>query len=385
MDTLLSNPYYAFGALGLAAILAFLVHRHQQVEFPDYHALAGVPLPTPLLQFDIDTAKPRPYRPFRWSVHAPLKKLDPDFWIELESTYRVRIAQRKELYAKHGSKLMDALPGSEHASRELMGTAIQFLCARYPAQFQFDPRTAVFLNAILGTSFDIRTTDPWHFLLENVPEDFLLTQADPKTGLYTLTAGIACSAMGWNVATKIGKPLHEIHKIVPDYKEKMQMSMDRWFTKLTSDKPIQRGSWGLEVGQPLFMQPGDPHSELRQRQDPALRLEDIHLRVDWQAVRRLPASKGIVFSFKALFTPMTEFRDEPFIPALVAMALREGSKPIMEYKGTFHIEHVALPALEAWAKEQEEMGLVPKDWKVRTLDEDPFFPGWRRKWNLGKQ
>ncbi|KZP23059.1 hypothetical protein FIBSPDRAFT_858995, partial [Athelia psychrophila] len=23
-------------------------------------------------------------------------------------------------------------------------------------------------------------------------------------------------------------------------------------------------------------------------------------------------------------------------------------KPIMEYKGTFHLEHVALPALEAW-------------------------------------
>lgn len=46
-----------------------------------------------------------------------LKKLEPDFWIELESTYRVRIAQRKALYAQYGSKLMDALPGSEHASR----------------------------------------------------------------------------------------------------------------------------------------------------------------------------------------------------------------------------------------------------------------------------
>lgn len=108
-----------------------------------------------------------------------------------------------------------------------MEMVIQFICARYPGQFQFDHRSAIFRNAILNTSFNIRTIDPWHFLLENVPEDFLITQADPKTGLYTLTAGIACSAMGWNVATKIGKPLHEIHKIVPDYKEKMQMSMDR--------------------------------------------------------------------------------------------------------------------------------------------------------------
>jgi hypothetical protein len=35
-------------------------------EFPDYAALSGVPLPKPLNNFDIDKAKPRPYRPFRW-------------------------------------------------------------------------------------------------------------------------------------------------------------------------------------------------------------------------------------------------------------------------------------------------------------------------------
>ena len=108
-----------------------------------------------------------------------------------------------------------------------METVVQFLCARYPAQFAFDARSAVFTNAILNTTCDLRTTDPWVFLLENVPEDFLITQAHPRTGLYTLTAGIACSAMGWSVATKIGRPLHEIHGVVPDYKEKMQLSMDR--------------------------------------------------------------------------------------------------------------------------------------------------------------
>ena len=109
------------------------------------------------------------------------------------------------------------------------------------------------------------------------------------------------------------------------------------------------------------------------------------LRVDWQAVRRLPRSRGIVFNYKALFTPMAAFRDEPFVPALVAQILRAGKASIMEYKGTFHVAHVALPALEAWAEEQVAKGLVPADWAVRTLDEDPFFPGWQRKWNLGTQ
>lgn len=108
-----------------------------------------------------------------------------------------------------------------------MEMVIQFLCARYPKQFQFDQRLAIFQNRILGNSFNIRKIDPWVFLLENIPEDFLITMKNEKTGLYELRAGIACSALGWNIATKIGKPLHEIHKIVPDYKEKMSFSMDK--------------------------------------------------------------------------------------------------------------------------------------------------------------
>lgn len=104
---------------------------------------------------------------------------------------------------------------------------IQFLCARYPKQFQFDHRTGIFKNSILETRTNIRHVEPLIFLLENVPEDFLITLKDEKTGLYFLRAGVACSALGWNVGTKINRPLHEIHDVVPDYKEKMQLSMDR--------------------------------------------------------------------------------------------------------------------------------------------------------------
>jgi hypothetical protein len=129
------------------------------------------------------------------------------------------------------------------------------------------------------------------------------------------------------------------------------------------------------------MQPDHPHLNIRQCQDPNLRVEDIHLRVDWQTLRRLPRSLDIVFNYKALFTPLAEFRTEPYIPKLVAKVLKEGNPSIMAYKGIFHIEHVVVPALDKWAKEQEKTGLVPKDWNARTLDEDPFFPGWQKKWN----
>ena len=66
---------------------------------------------------------------------AALTKLETDWWIELENTYIQRIAQRKDLYAKHGDAVLGWLPGSELACKELMEMVLQFICARYPHYF----------------------------------------------------------------------------------------------------------------------------------------------------------------------------------------------------------------------------------------------------------
>lgn len=149
---------------------------------------------------------------------------------------------------------------------------------------------------------------------------------------------------------------------------------------MPAQKPIQRGSWGLEVDKPLYMPPGDPHEKYRDFQSPDLDPSRIHLRVDWQTLRRLPLSGAIVFNFKALFTPLSEFRDEPYIPSLVLKVMRDGKENLMKYKNTWHVEHVVIPALEEYEKEQIEKGLVEKDWQPHTLDESPYYPGWRDKW-----
>jgi hypothetical protein len=147
------------------------------------------------------------------------------------------------------------------------------------------------------------------------------------------------------------------------------------------DKPIQRGSWGLEVDQPLYMPPGDPHEIHRTQQSPELTLSQCHLRVDWQTLRRLPLSGAIIFNYKALFTPVSKFRHEPYIPALILHVVRNGKKEIMTYKNTWHVEHVVLPALEKYAEEQRCKGIVETEWEPRTLDEAPWFPGWEEMWH----
>ena len=78
---------------------------------------------------------------------------------------------------------------------------------------------------------------------------------------------------------------------------------------------------------------------------------------------------------------MTEFRDEPGLPGLVAKILKEGKRSLIEHKGTWHVEHVVPPNMEEWEREQRGNGLVSKDWEVATLDESPYFRGWEEKWH----
>ncbi|GAM83368.1 hypothetical protein ANO11243_013550 [Dothideomycetidae sp. 11243] len=353
-------------------------------SFPDYARLSGVPLPASYLDFDIRRAQPRPYRPFRWAYHQTmsLAKMEPDWWIELEHTYADRIKQRQNLYAKHGGFVMQALPGSKIACKELMEMVLQFLCARYPQYFQLSPTTSptTLHNCILSTTTDLTSTSPLTVLLNNVPEDFAIMLRSPTTGTYSFRAGIICSSLGWNLGTKIGLDLDAIHAPIPDYKAKMSFSMGRYFSKKPTDKPIQRGSWGLEMDTPLFMPPGDPHEKLRDEQNPEHKLADAHLRVDWQTLRRLPLSGAVVFNFKALFTPVAQLRHEPYVPKLLLKVLTDGKRSIMEYKNTWHTEHIVVPALRDMVRYQEEAGLVEKDWEEHTLLESPFFPGWRENW-----
>ncbi|KAL2680456.1 hypothetical protein Neosp_008057 [[Neocosmospora] mangrovei] len=278
-------------------------------DFPDYAKLSGVPLPSPLPNFNVDKAVPRPYRPLRWVYHQTMafKKMDPDFWIELESTYRERMRQRQEVCANHGKEVIQALPGSELACKELMEMVIQFVCTRYPNQFQLVGTTLV--NHILGTKHDLKEHEPLHILRDNVPEDFAIMFRDEKTG-----------------------------------------------------------------------EPSKASLKYREAPNPSLKPGDIFLRTDWQTLRRLPLSGAVVFNFKVLFTPITEFEDEPYIPSLMLKILNDGKEILMDHKATRHVEHVAKPTLEMYERLQIEKGLIPRDWEPRTLDESPFFPTWENKW-----
>lgn len=161
---------------------------------------------------------------------AALGQMEPEWWLELEHTYVERIAERKGLFKKFDKMVLNYLPGSELGCKEIMENALQFLCARYPQYFSLvysRSKGYVFRNSLLKNETIIKDMHPLHVLLENVPEDFAVMLRNPEDGMYYFRAGLLCSSLGWNVDTKLGLQLKEIHSPIPDYKAKMEFSMDR--------------------------------------------------------------------------------------------------------------------------------------------------------------
>ncbi|OQU96983.1 hypothetical protein CLAIMM_02988 [Cladophialophora immunda] len=327
--------------------------------FPDYSVLS-----------DLRTIRPC----------VALMKFEPDFWIELENYFN-RLEQRKQLLKQYGTSVLDYSPGSELACRELMEMVLQFVCIRYPHYFALEESNTIFVNRLLKTRTELNSQHPLHILFDNIPEDFAMMLRNEEDGMYYLRSGFICSSIGWTFGTHHNRELRAIHTEVNDYAEKMSNSMDRFFSKMPVERPIQRGSWFVEDWEPLFVTPEEYEQNAGTRhQGESVGIEQCYLRCDWQTLRRLPLSGAIVFNFKAVFTPITELRDEPYIPSLLYKQITAGNPLLTEPKVHAHIRPVVLDALQAWKKKQVEKGMIPSDWVEETLAESPFYPGWEERW-----
>ncbi len=323
-------------------------------------------------------------------------KYEPDWWIELEQNYTRTMSARRALLSQHSSRIFFQNPCADLAVRELMEMLLQHLTKRYPMHFSLSPsptNPTHFHNRLLGTTIDLLTTPPLRVMFETVPEDYAIMLRNEQDGFYYLRAAMVCSSVGWHIGQHRDSPLRKIHTHVPDA-DRMAMSMDRYFSRMPTDSPVSRCSWSIEDWEAMFTSPEVEIAEGREwkrskfvgeGRAKEMKVEDLKLRCDAQTLRRLPLSGAVVFNFKAVFTPLVELRDEPFIPALLGKVLREGKENLIGYKCDARVREVAMEACDAWAREQVESGVVPEDWDVGTLEESPFFPGWELKWRRQQQ
>jgi dimethylamine monooxygenase subunit A len=156
-----------------------------------------------------------------------------------------------------------------------------------------------------------------------------------------LVAGAVAHPNRWRLADKLGAPLLGVHEPVPGYPGRLADQVDRVLHSLRPERAVERRSWAL-LDDPTLHQPVAT-SGVPSRFDPA----GLWLRVERQALRRLPSTGAVVFAIRTRQWVVESLADHPDQAAGLAASLRSTPDDLAFYKGVSAIR----PALLAWLDE----------------------------------
>ncbi|KAJ8104233.1 hypothetical protein POJ06DRAFT_243988 [Lipomyces tetrasporus] len=326
------------------------------------------PAPEQYPNWDIKDTKPLPYRPFKHNYHVTMgiRNMNWQEWIELDNEFLKYHKRKCERLAERREKLVMTAPEAYDAAMELLEEFREWLPARYPTLFK---RTDVGIdNLVTGESFNIAerplkdNVDPMEIAAKLVQDDLAIMMPG-EDGQYYLKSACILLAGFWRLADKFGMPLSEIHTSgdVPQFKEKLQVSMERFFVRMRVDKPVVRNNYFLQTDDDLgWSRAIGPEDNDDIGWDAAEHAHDItkmHFRSERQSLRRLPKSGGVVFTIRTYFVPITELAKEPYVPGRLADGIRAWSDDVALYKGKRKFDKIVLEYLDEQHKKQVEAGL----------------------------
>lgn len=255
-------------------------------------------------------AMPRVFadRPFK--LEMGLTRLDPATWLLVSEHHAAELAEKRRLLAA-GADVARRLPEAEGAIAETAALVEAFLGAHHPELAPVDE------------------VDPLRRVGLAVQEDFCWLQAGPHG--HRLVAAFVAFPARWRLADKIGRPLAAVHDPVPGFADRLLAPTERLFAGLAVDRPVERANWSL-VDDPALHQPVAKD----RRPDPDLAPVTVgarlHLRVERQTLRRLPATRAVLFTIHTFVTPLAEIAAVPAAAAALRARLAEMPAAMRAYK-----------------------------------------------------
>jgi hypothetical protein len=171
---------------------------------------------------------------------------------------------------------------------------------------------------------------PWEQLLalgEFWEPDFLLLKAGDD-GEIRLLGGCVCFPSSWRLNEKMGHPFEFIHDVVPGLNAGLGTAIHTFLAKLKPGIAWQRFNWGLSRSPELNQHPERQHRPL----DETVRIEEVWLRVEDQALVALPNSGGILFGIRIVNRSLAEVAASPAARAGFSRALETMPDEMAHYK-----------------------------------------------------
>jgi len=292
---------------------------------------------------------------FRWRLG--LRPLDLDDWVQLGDDYAPQMATKAAARADNPGTVFHSIPEALPASNEVLDLLTAHLIRLWPDDFARVDREICNHRTGERIGSDVHPLDAAGRLVQ---EDLMvLIPADHShhrdhshhshhshAGQLVVGAGSVCLPNRWDLSSKLGRTLVEVHEPVSRLNEQVGDPIDKFFARLTPDKSFWRVGWGVldtpELYQPLDgTAPDDSARGADHRTE--VRADDLYVRVERETVRRLPTTGGVLFTIRTYLTKASRvLADAPVDGDRLAEAIAELPGDVRRYKQL----DVLAPALE---------------------------------------
>ncbi|MER8809265.1 heme-dependent oxidative N-demethylase family protein [Mesorhizobium australicum] len=270
-----------------------------------------------------------------------LKPLDPADWIEVDGHLLPYLAEKRRLYAEIPERVFVEQDGTRDAQQEVL----ELLGAYLPERFPDTHRRSDAGVAVVGATS--RPTIPSSLAGAPLVAASLLVQEDlilmrrGEDG-WRLAAGSLCFPSSWSLVEKFGKPLQQIHEPVPGFGPGTRPAdvINRMFDGLQG-QAVERYNWSIQSGDALYHPLSNIERIDRATSRPTRFLDgDVKthafIRVERQTLRKLPASRDILFTIRIHLDPLAVLARHPdraTLAASFAAQLEALDVAQLDYKG----------------------------------------------------
>ena len=207
------------------------------------------------------------------------RPLDPSQWVSVhDEDWAPTIAMKRALIAERPQEVVACLQGSKEACDEVAAGIFSSL--------QLPPTHESGLDALVDAAL-------------HVADDLCVLMPDDN-GVPRLAAAVLCAPNRWRLAEKIGGTMSAIHEPVARYVDDLESPVNAMLMRLSVEKPVWRINWGIS-NHPSLFQPDIPPATLD------MDAADMWFRVEWQTLRRLPLTGGILFTIRTYVEKLSDF------------------------------------------------------------------------------
>ncbi|ETX06012.1 heme-dependent oxidative N-demethylase family protein [Candidatus Entotheonella palauensis] len=277
-----------------------------------------------------------------------LVPLDPKDWIEPDEHFTADLAEKDRLLAERCSEVFIVLPEAKPGSEEVLELLADYLPAQFPNLYE--RQGDQLSNQASGRTWNLAcsTLHPLDLAGRLVQEDLCLMQLEPESGHYRLVGASVCFPTRWCLADKIGDTVGPIHAPVPGYEAQLSSTMDRFFARLKTERPVWRVNWSIVDDPALFLPKGHGRRERDHGVTADNAGEKLWLRMERQTLRRLPRTRDVLFTIRIYVHPLHTLTAHPERAAALATAIRSLPPELQTYKSVSPFREAILAWLDRY-------------------------------------